>query len=361
MNRNEIINLQAIKEYPSVSILMPTHRTFPENQQDIIRVRNLIKEAKNRLIKEFGKRESEVLIKKLDNIAEEVDFNNTLDGLAIFVNKHTSKIFYLPFKVLERVIIDETFATRDLVFAINRSPRYWVLVLSEKPTRLFEGFHDTLNEIKNNDFPFVYEEPGESESLPGGRDIKNPTYRADQSKNFFRNVDNKFNKYFKEEKLPIGLLGVDKNLAFFKEVASNNEHVITSVSGNYDKLSPHELSKIIWLPVKKKLDEARQNIFERLDNAIRLKKFVSGIDEVWQTAQQGKGETLVVEEDYRESAKIDSKTQHLILTDKKDQADVTEDAVDEVIEKVIAKGGKVVFVNNDSLEKYSRIAMILRY
>ena len=361
MNRNEIINLQAIKEYPSVSIISPTHRTFPENQQDVIRVRNLIKEAKNRLTKEFGKRESEVLIRKLDDIADEIDYNNALDGLAIFVNKLKSKIFYLPFKVLERVIIDETFATRDLVFAINRSPRYWVLALSEKPTRLFEGFHDTLNEIKNDDFPVEYEGPAETESLPGGKDIKNPTYEADQSKSFFRNVDNKFNKYFKEEKLPIGLLGVDKNLAFFKEVASNNEHVITSVSGNYDKLSPHELSKVIWTPVKKKLDEARQKIFERLDNAIRFKKFVSGIDEVWQTAEQGKGETLVVEEDYHVSVKVDPDTQHLILTDKKDQASVIEDAVDEVIEKVIAKGGKVVFVDNDSLEKYSRIAMILRY
>lgn len=361
MNRNEILNLQSIKEYPSVSILSPTHRTFPENQQDIIRVRNLIKAAKNRLIKEFGKRESEILIKKLDNVTEEVDYNNALDGLAIFVNKLVSKIFYLPFNVLERVIIDETFATRDLVFTINRSPRYWVLALSEKPTRLFEGFLDSLNEIKNDDFPYVNEEPEEPESLPGGKDIKNPKYKSEQSKNFFRNVDNKFNKYFKEEKLPIGLLGVDKNLSFFKEVTSNNDFVITSVSGNYDKLSPHEISKIIWPPIKKKLDEARQNIFEKLNNAIRLKKFVSGIDEVWQTAGQGKGETLVVEEDYHVSARVDPGTQHLILSDEKDQAGVMDDAVDEVIETVIAKGGKVVFVNNDSLEKYSRIAMILRY
>lgn len=361
MNRNEIINLQAIKEYPSVSILSPTHRTFPENQQDNIRVRNLIKEAKNRLTKEFGKRESEILVKKLDDIADEVDYNNALDGLAIFVNKHTSKIFYLPFKVLERVIIDETFATRDLVFAINRSPRYWVLALSEKPTRLFEGFHDTLNEIKNDDFPVEYEGPAETESLPGGKDIKNPTYGADQSKSFFRNVDNKFNKYFKEEKLPIGLLGVDKNLSFFNEVASNIEHVITSVSGNYDKLSPHELSKIIWTPMKKEFNKARQEVFGRIEKAINSKKFVSGIDEVWQTTEQGKGDTLIVEEDYHVSAKVDSNTQHLILTDIKDKSGAMEDAVDEVIEKVIAKGGKVVFVNNNSLEKYSRIAMILRY
>ena len=35
--------------YPAVSLLMPTHRTPPENQQDPIRLRNLLAEAKRRL------------------------------------------------------------------------------------------------------------------------------------------------------------------------------------------------------------------------------------------------------------------------------------------------------------------------
>jgi len=59
--------------------------------------------------------------------------------------------------------------------------------------------------------------------------------------------------------------------------------------------------------------------------------------------------------------KINPETRHLLITDRKDEAGVMEDAIDEVIEKVIAKGGKVVFVDNGLLKKYSRIAMILRY
>ena len=88
---------------------------------------------------------------------------------------------------------------------------------------------------------------------------------------------------------------------------------------------------------------------------------MSGIDEVWQTTEQGKGDTLIVEEDYHTTARIDPDTKHLVLTNETDKPGVMEDAVDEVIENVIAKGGKVVFVNNSSLEKYNRIAMILRY
>ena len=35
--------------YPAVSLLMPIHRTPPENRQDPIRLRNLLSEAKRRL------------------------------------------------------------------------------------------------------------------------------------------------------------------------------------------------------------------------------------------------------------------------------------------------------------------------
>jgi hypothetical protein len=40
---------------------------------------------------------------------------------------------------------------------------------------------------------------------------------------------------------------------------------------------------------------------------------------------------------------------------------VIDDAVDEVIEEVMAKGGSVVFVDDGALEQHQRIAFILRY
>jgi len=40
---------------------------------------------------------------------------------------------------------------------------------------------------------------------------------------------------------------------------------------------------------------------------------------------------------------------------------VIDDAVDEVIEEVMVKGGGVVFVDDGALEQHRRIALILRY
>lgn len=153
MNRTDIQLLQAIRGYPALSILLPTHRTAPANRQDPIRVKNLVRQAQERLLAEFSQRDLAGLFARLDALVNTIDYRYTLDGLALFVNADIARAFMLPFTLKERVVVDESFATRDLVFALNRTPRYWVLALSEQPTRLFEGTRETLIEVTGNGFP----------------------------------------------------------------------------------------------------------------------------------------------------------------------------------------------------------------
>jgi hypothetical protein len=44
-SRSELKSLQARRDYPSVSIVAPTHRTTPSNKQNSIRVKNLVRKA----------------------------------------------------------------------------------------------------------------------------------------------------------------------------------------------------------------------------------------------------------------------------------------------------------------------------
>jgi len=67
----------------------------------------------------------------------------TLDGLGLFASRDRSRAVSLPFRVKPRAIIDAAFATRDLVYSVNRAPPYRVLVLSHK-TRLYDAWKDLL-------------------------------------------------------------------------------------------------------------------------------------------------------------------------------------------------------------------------
>jgi len=361
MNRHDIQLLQQVRGNPALTITLPTHRTSPDNRQDPIRVRNLVTEATNRLLEQFGRREIEPLLTRLESLVSEIDFRYTLDGLALFVTQDFARAYQIPFDLPERVVVDETFATRNLVFALNRTPRYWTLVLSEQPTRLMEGVRDTLVEITEGEFPMSHEGPGGALKLPGGPGVQKSAYRDERHRQFFRQVDAALKPFLAEDPLPLAVVGVDRFLAFFNEVTAHQDAILTTLTGSHDKTSPHELAQLVWPLVEANLADKRQAVMDELGRAVGEQKIASSVGEVWRFAQEGRGALLVVEEDFHYPATVDASGMHLSPADDPTAPGVLDDAVDEIIEVVLSKQGRVVFVDNKQLTEHQRIALVLRY
>ncbi|HEV8194350.1 MAG TPA: hypothetical protein VGP82_23105 [Ktedonobacterales bacterium] len=361
MNRHDVRLLQAIQEYPSVSLLLPTHRTAPDNQQDPIRVKNLVSEAETRLLAEFTRREIAPILTRLGTLVDEIDYRYMLDGLALFANRDIGRTFLLPFAPRERVVVDASFATRDLVYALNRSPRYWVLALSEQPTRLYEGNRETLVEVRDAGFPLTHTGPGGATRLPGGIGVNRSAYRDDAHRQFFRRVDTAYAEIAADDELPLAVAGVDRLRAFFNEVTSHGSDIIATLAGSYDSTPAPELAQLVWPPVRDALAEGRAKSLEELDVAVGARKYASGIQPVWRMAQEGRGSKLLVEQDFHSPAQADASGIRLLPEGDSQGPQVLDDAVDEVIEAVLEKGGKVVFTEPGTLGMHQRIALILRY
>jgi hypothetical protein len=298
---------------------------------------------------------------RLEQLAGAIDYHHTLDGLALFVNRDFARAVLLPFELQERVVVDESFYTRDLVFAINRTPRYWTVALSEKPTRLFEGTRDSLTEVQIGGFPMTHTGPGGERPLPGGFGVEKSAHRDERHRQFFRQVDAALKPLLTEDPLPLAVVGVDRFLAFFNEVTEHKAAVVTMLTGSHDKTSAHELGQLVWPLVKANLDQQRQQVLAELDKAVGAQKTVSTIGEVWRLAHEGRGRLLLVEQDYHVPARVDATGAHITPADGPDAPDVIDDAVDEIIETVLEHQGQVVFVDNGQLEAHQRIALILRY
>lgn len=351
MNRSDIQQLQSVHEYPALSILLPTHRSHPENRQDAIRLRNLVNQASERLRAELPPQDATPIVERLNRLATQVDYRHLLDGLSLFVSRQFSGQFYLPFPVQERIVVDRSFATRDLVYALNRSPRYRVLVLSEKPTRLYEATRDVLTEIETGGFPMTYAGPGVSEPLPGGFGIRRSAHRDEHMRRFFRQVDTALGEVTGAEALPIVLVGVERYLAFFEEVSRSKRPVLARLTGSHDKTPAARLAQRVWPLAQAALAEQRRLALKELDT----QPHVSGIDEAWRKAQSGRGKLLFVEEGYRYPARYQAESEKLIA------ADDAPDAVDDLIETMLSKGGQVIFVEDGSLSAHHRLALSLRY
>jgi hypothetical protein len=361
MNRHDLKLLQTATGYPALTITIPTHRAAPDNRQDPIRLRNLAAEASNRLLGEFSKRDIDPLLARLNQLVESIDHRSNLDGLALFVNHEFARAFSLPFPLKERIVVDEKFAVRDLVYVLNRSPRYWVLVLGEKPTRLYEATRETLIEITEGDFPLIHTGPGGEAPLPGGFGIKKSAYRDERHRQFFRQVDAALRPFLLDDPLPLAVVGVDRYRAFFSEVSAHKDAILASLGGSHSRTSSHRLGELVWPQAREALAEYRKKYLAELEQAIGEKKFASTIGEVRRMAHEGRGRLLLVEQDYHAPARIDESGLHLKKAHDANAPDVLDDAVDEVIKTVLEKQGQVVFVENGVLKQHQRIALTLRY
>ncbi len=362
MNRQDVRELQQVQEYPAISVLMPVHRTVPDREQNPIRLKNLIREVERRLHEEFDKRRVQAHVEKLEALAGEVNFSESREGLALFVSDSAAQSFHLPFPVTERVIIDDTFATRDLVFTLNRSPRYWVLALSEKPTRLYMGTRDELTEVRGRGFPMTMTGPGGASRIPGGHGVDSSARRDDSHRHFFQEVDQKFGEIAGQDPLPLAVVGVERYLAFFREVSRHQDAIAATVEGNYDESPAHEIARAAWPGIESWLEKRRKDRLNELGEAVGAHRYASGITEAWRFSKEGRARTVLVEQSYACPVRVTDDA-GLVVEPVADGTapGVVDDAVDEIIEFVWAGGGDAVFVADGELSAHDRIAVILRY
>lgn len=356
MDKKVLNDLLEVREYPCISVILPTYRTAPDNQKNAIRLKNLVKQATDKLEQELGKRDSKDLTEKLKDLATKVDISRTLDGLALFVSKSVQKMVDIPFRVRERVIIDKTFATRDLIMSVNRGTHYYILDVSLYRARLLSCFRDQAEEITENGFPVQSEFPMlELNPADFSRE------KEKQIKEFFNKVDKIFLSHYNSQPTRLVIAGVQKNLAMYREVADVKDLIYEQLEGNYETTSPHDLGKKAWEVVRAKNREQRHQALNEIQKAISAQRLASGIAEVWRFAAEGRVSMLISEEEYHVSAGLEEDNSLVLDTSNLPENRIMPDAVDEVAEIVISKGGKVTFVDDGTLGNHQKIAAILRY
>ena len=361
MNMHTIKNIQRLQSNPSVTLTLPTHRTYPDNEKDAIRLKNLVNEAISRLEKDFGKRESAPIAEKINRLAAGVSHRHNLDGLVIFASADYAELFHLPFCLPERVTVADNFLTRDLVYALNRSPLYLLTVLSEHGTRLFVGHKDALDEVNAYGFPFSLAE--ETAEANPSQDISH--VRDQMITDHMREVGDALLEAQKQIAAPIVVAGVDRNIGHFKEGARNQAQVMLYINSGLNSDSEHQLAQRIWPQIKEALAEARTRVNADLEAAKSNNLFVGGLNEIWQAVNEGRADVLVVEEDLHIAAEVSDDGREITeILGGSVSKNGYDDIVDEIIEKALATGAQVKFADNGSLKSINPMrgmAVITRY
>ena len=361
MNRSDVEFLQSIHSDRAVSILMPTHRRAPENRQNPIRLKQLVSQTINLLMTSRPRHEVEPLFSQFEKLTREIDYRKMLDGLALFVSRDLARHFHLPFAVTERIVVDDTFAVRDLVIALNHSPRYWVLVLGKKSTRLFEGWLDTLIPMDTHGFPMTYQETATDKPLPVGYGIEKSKHREDRDRHFFREVDVALSQVTKLEQLPLILVGLERWLSVFKHITNHTALITGVLPGNHTRTSPQELARLVAPIIQTHLAKQQQAALEELGTAVGAGRCVSGLEASQQKAREIYGATLLVEKNGWNPKLTQLHRETLAHTDTTVATLCAGGPIDDLIEMVLARKGRTIFLEKGMLQAYQGVAMILPY
>lgn len=341
-----------------VSIIFNTHRTKPDNEQDPIRLKNLLKEAEERLIADVGDDQAHATMKLLQECVETIDHNFNLESMVLFANAQFSDVARLPIAVEDRVVIDDTFATRDLVRAMNLESAYYLLVFSRQQARLLEAFNDRLVREVGGAFPFentVY--------------TTNPVQQTDSERldnlleEFFNRVDKHLQTALQEHPLPVVLVSDQRNLEHYRKVSNQPEFILTTIHGSKDNESAQRIILDAWEEVQQTIQQRIQDRLGALETAQGQGKVLSDYTDIWKAIQEGRGQTLYVQQDLFQPALVDKEQYNILLLDaiERKEPGAVDDLIDEMIEQNRHFGGDTVFLEGDQLEPYQGLALITRY
>lgn len=340
-----------------VTIILKTHRTRPDDGQDPILLKNLIKEAETRLLNGYDKRLAGLLVDKMNALAGTINHSYNLDGLVLFVNDHIAEYVRLSLPVANRVVIDRTFATRDLIRALHQASSYFVLLLSRDKARLIEASNDQVNKEMDQIFPI------ENLSL-------HPVDRADAALGgrqtslvleFFNRVDKKLNQVVRENPLPVLICTEESNYHQYLKIADRKEIIIGHLNGNGQNEKAHHIIERAWPVVRQINSNNNRKRLQELTGALNTGKLVTEYNDIWKAIQDGKGKTLFIRQGYFQPARLANGTIELAPDGQADRTDVVDDIIDEMIEINLKNGGDAVFLSNAELDRFNGLALTTRY
>jgi hypothetical protein len=338
MHRALLHELQLQSGYPCVTILVNTTPSLTMTSSDIGTIAKLIDDADRRLVGDVPNATRRRVITSLHELLIEECFDRSSNALALCASPTYVAAVRLGRPVATRVVVDHSFATRDLVADLHRSARYRVVTVSERMVRVLYGDPRRLAEQVDEHWPLVRD--GDQSLAAWTRAVVH-ALRAEQ----------------RRHPVPTVVAGVERSVRRAIDVA--DVEAIGVVHGNHDRAGWHELHRATWPVVEEWVERQESGAIGRLDHARSQRRLSCGLEEVWSLAKDGRLDFVVVEESYAVSARIvDGR---LETTDDREAVDVVDDVVDEIIEAVIRYGGEAAIVSDGRLGDLAQIAAIARY
>jgi Bacterial archaeo-eukaryotic release factor family 3 len=380
LDRGVAQELLDASEPPCLSLYQPTHRHHPENRQDPIRFRNLVKALEESLLQKYPTREIQRLLDPFLALADDRDFwDHTLDGLAVLAAPGMFRVFKLQRPVSELVVAADSLHTKPLLRVLQSADRYHVLGLSRQEIKLFAGNRDALDEIEPaQGVPRTITEAlgeeltdphqtvasyggagGSQTSMHHGHGGKTSDIDIDTER-FFRAVDRGIlERHSQPSALPLILATLPEHRQLFHQVSHNPFLVDRGIDTHPDALSGDELRARAWQVMEPRYLARLAALAEAFGVATSNDLGDDELAHIATAVVAGRVATLLIDADREVPGRIDAVTGDFEVDDLADPT--VDDVLDDLAVLSLRFGAQVVIVPTERMPTETGVAAIYRY
>ncbi len=371
--------LRARHQPPCLSLYQPTHRRHPDNAQDPIRFRNLVKVLESSLRRKYPSRDIADLIRPFMAIADDRAFwNRSGDGLAVLSAPGQFRVYRLQRPVAELAVVADSFHTKPLMRIVQSADHYQILGLSRRAFKMYEGNRDALDEL-----PPIEGVPQSADDLPNkvtaDREGALRTYGASGSaavtrhttdvkqdaedratQAFFRTVDQAVLKHYSQ---PTGqrliLAALPQHHHLFRAISDNPRLIPEALDTYPDDLALDVLRERAWQLIQPYYLKRLAGFVDAFGAATASGRSTDDLGEIAKAAMAGRVATLLIEADRLIPGRVDA-TDGGLSVDDLDHPEV-DDILDDLGEYVLKAGGEVVIVPTERMPTRTGAAAIYRF
>jgi len=385
LKKEDLNKLLNITDDYCISIYMPTHKTGREQQQDPIRLGNLIAKAQEQLLG-YGLRRPEVqeLMRPAEFLFSDREFwQHQSDGLAIFLSSGFSQHYRLPSMFDELMVIAKNFHIKPLIPLLHNNGQFYILAVSMNKVRLFLGTRNTINEIelpnvpknmqealymddpeKHLDFHTGTKNPVSSGNRPAvfhGQGVQSDEEDKKNILRYFQIVDSELNKWLEDKSIPMVVACVDYLLPIYREANNYPRLLDEGLPGNPDETDANELHERTWELIKPILNREQQDAiaqFKQLHG--KQSELVSDdLKKVVKAAGFGMVDTFFLHSGAQHWGRFDMSQNQVQLQEKPDLENG--DLLNYAASQTLLNSGQVFVLQTDESPLETDLAAILRY
>lgn len=367
ISRSDLRQLIDVEHEACVSIYLPTHRAGADTLQDPIRLKNLIREAEQRL-EERGVEPPAIrdLWEPLRELVDQYEFwQHQADGLAIFRSPDIFCRYRVSFPVPELAVVATRFHLKPLLPATEGNQRFYLLALSQDGSRLSAPRVIGPSGISGTSISAV-----PCRFAVGGRSSR-PRFaifhghsagEVDRNQAllpYVRQVDETVPKRPGDEHVPLVLAAMDYLCPIYRQASSNPNLLREEIHGNPTSFTSEGLHRGAWSIASSHFQQDRNKAVDEYHQLWHTQRTSKDLPAIVTASRQGRAKVRFVAVGVQEWGHVDSSTAEVIQAEQRTPQD--QDLLNAAAMQTFIAGGTVCAAPPGEVPGRGSVAAIFRY